>query len=291
MDFPNLYFTVFEVMVFALAMAGFRHAWQRGPHVAWQLLAGMIFGVLLEWATIQQLEAYHYGRFLIMIGDIPIAIGVSWGLIIYSARLFSDATSLPGWARPVLDGLLALNIDLSMDAIAIRLGMWDWGQGLKFDYFGVPWANFWAWFWVIVSFSASIRLFTRRQNWLGRWLAPALAIVTGTLGVLGTNALIVYVLHPIGLYKVSVAVVLGGALVLVLALRPRLHVRKAGWLATAVPAAFHIYFLLAGMISGVIFAPPFLLVVSVAMLLAAWALHRPLEKRPFSFVTKTDTTV
>ncbi len=60
----------------------------------------MIFGVLLEWATIRQLEAYRYGRFLIMFGEVPIAIGVSWGLIIYSARLFSDTTSLPGWPRP-----------------------------------------------------------------------------------------------------------------------------------------------------------------------------------------------
>lgn len=274
MSFPNPYFIVFEVMVLSLAVAGFRHAWRRGPHVAWQLLAGMIFGVLLELATIQQLAAYHYGRFFIMIGNVPIAVGVSWGLIIYSARLFSDATSLPEWARPALDGLLALNIDLAMDAIAIRLGMWDWGQGLKFDYFGVPWANFWAWFWVIVSFSASIRLFTRPQNWFGRWLAPVLAIVTGTLGVLATNALIVYVLHPMGLYRLSVALVLAAALILVLFLRPRLQVRKGGWPATAVPAAFHIYFLLAGMISGVIFQPPFLLLVSVAMLLVAGWLHR-----------------
>lgn len=274
MGFPNLYFTVFELMVLALAIAAGRHAWRRGSHVLWQLVAGMIFGVLLEWATIQQLAAYEYGRFLIMFGEVPIVIGVSWGLIIYSARLFSDATTLPGWARPVLDALLALNIDLAMDAIAIRLGMWDWGQGLQFEYFGVPWGNFWAWFWVVFSFSASLRLLTQPKNWFGRWLAPFLAIIAGTLGVLGTNALIVFVLGPTGLYPFFVAVVLAAALLLVLLLRPRLRGMAIPGIVTAVPAAFHLYFLLAGIISGTIFDPPFLLLASVLMLLVAWWLHR-----------------
>ena len=31
-----------------------------------------------------------------------------------------------------------------MDALAIRLGFWDWGGGLEVGYFGVPYANFWA---------------------------------------------------------------------------------------------------------------------------------------------------
>ncbi len=288
MNSPNLYFIAFEIIVFSLAIFAAIHAWRRAPSILWQLIAGMLFGVLLEWATIQQLEAYEYGRFLIMIGDIPIVIGVSWGLIIYSARLFSDATTLPAWARPIMDALLALNIDLAMDAVAIRLGMWDWGQGLQFEYFGVPWANFWAWFWVIFSFSTAIRLFTRPQNWVGRWLAPFLAIIVGTLGVLGTNALIVFVLVPAGWYVPSVGIVLGGALLLLLMLRPKLRVtastsptgnsRTRGQavsnLTFIIPAAFHLYFLLAGLISGVIFEPPFLLFVSLAMAIIALLLHK-----------------
>jgi hypothetical protein len=47
------------------------------------------------------------------------------------------------------------------------------------------------------------------------------------------------------------------------------------WTGTAVPSSFYVYFLLAGMVSGAIFAPPFLLLVSLAMLLAARWLHRP----------------
>jgi hypothetical protein len=63
------------------------------------------------------------------------------------------------------------------------------------------------------------------------------------------------------------------------------------WMGTAVSSSFHVYFLLAGMISGAIFALPFLLLVSLAMLLAAWWLHRPLGERPFSSVTNKHTIV
>ncbi len=271
----NIYFTTIELMVLALTIMAVQHAWQRGAHVVWQLVAGMIFGVLLEIATIQQLEAYVYGRFNIMIFDVPIVIGVSWGLIIYSARLFSDATNLPMWARPILDGLLALNIDIAMDVIAVRLGMWDWGNGLSNQYFGIPWANFWAWFWVVTSFSAAMRSLARPNNWFGRRAAPFLAIVIGTLAVLGTNALIVFILHPAGLYEVSVAVVIVGALLLILALRPKLRVNEVAMVGTAVPLAFHLYFWLAGLISGALFNPSFLLLISILMLVIAWFVHKP----------------
>ncbi len=52
---PSLYFVIFEIIIYALFAACLWHAWRRGPHVAWQLLAGVIFGVLLERATIRLL--------------------------------------------------------------------------------------------------------------------------------------------------------------------------------------------------------------------------------------------
>jgi uncharacterized membrane protein len=78
-----------------------------------------------------------------MVWDVPLCIGVGWSCILYSAMEFSDGSSLPYWTRPMLDGLFALNLDLALDAIAIRLGFWNWGQGTEFQYFGVPYPNFW----------------------------------------------------------------------------------------------------------------------------------------------------
>jgi len=270
---PNGYFLSFEFIGYVLLALCARHAWHKGPGHLAGLLAGVLFGVLLELATIAQLQAYEYGRFLVMVGDVPLCIGVGWGVILYSARVMSDAAAMPEWARPVLDALLALNIDLAMDAIAIRLGFWDWGFGFQGEYFGVPYANFWAWFWVVASFSAGLRAFGRLPGAPGRWLAPAGAVVVGVLGVLATNAFIVYAVPP-GLRRWVVTFTLLAALILVLAVRPRLGARPVPALALWVPLVLHLYFLIAGLVSGVILQPPFLLVVSVAMLASAAVLHR-----------------
>ena len=270
---PSPYFIVFELLVYIMFAACAWHAGRRGAHVLWQLAAGAVFGVLLELATIQQLHAYRYGRFLVMAGEVPLAIGVAWGCIIYTARLFSDASSLPPAARPLLDGVLALNIDLAMDALAIRLGMWDWGQGLQAGYFGVPYANFWAWFWVVFSFSFGVRLLTHSRHWAARWLGPLGAIIIGLVGVLGTNALITF-LVPLGGYLPSIVLLFAVVIGVLLSLRPRLAAQPVHPLAAWVPLVFHAYFLLAGLISGVIWQPPFLLAVSAAMLLLALYWHR-----------------
>ena len=247
-----------------------------------RLLAGIIFGVTLELATIRQLDAYEYGRFLIMVLDVPLCIGVAWSCILYSVMEFSEASSLPYWTRPILDGLLALNIDLALDAIAIRLGFWDWGRGLDFHYFGVPYPNFWAWFWVVFSFSFGYRLFARRTDWMKTWLAPLSALIVGLAGVLGTNAFIVFIL-PSSVRTPTVVFTLIVAFIIVFALRPRFYQTAIPWLVFWVPMLTHVYALFAGFVSGVILAPPFLLYMSMAMIGAALYIHRPaIEIIPFA---------
>src|SRR5258708_20121311 len=99
----NPYAVAFELVLLALFGLCLRHALRFGPARVWQLVAGVVFGVLLETATIQQLHAYHYGRFLLMLGDVPLMVGVAWGVIIYTPPLFSDPPNLPALAPPALD--------------------------------------------------------------------------------------------------------------------------------------------------------------------------------------------
>ena len=61
---------------------------------------------------------------------------------------------------------------------------------------------------------------------------------------------------------------------LVLSWRPRFLVRPTPALVFWVPFAFHAYFLLAGLVSGVILRPPFLLGMSLAMLALTLYWHR-----------------
>ena len=269
------YYLAFEAMIYLLFIVCFNHAWRAGAASVWRLFAGILFGILLEYGTIQQLEAYSYGRFLIMLGDVPLSIGVAWGCIVYSARLFSEASNLTEWARPVLDALFALNIDLSMDAIAIRLGFWNWSIDIHSQFFGVPYANFWAWFWVVGSFSAGLRLVLAWKHPLSSWLAPIGAVIAGLVVVFLTNQLIYEIGHlSYNLYVILVAMVLAGALLLVLLLRPRLHARSEPAPATWVPLSFHAYFLIVGAISGIFFRVPALLVISLLMAFIELFIHR-----------------
>lgn len=270
---PHPFFAAFEIMLMGLFAVCLRHAARRGPATIWQLVAGVVFGLLLEWTTLQQLHAYRYGRFWLMLGQVPLMVGVAWGVIIYSARLFSDATRLPEWARPLLDGWLALTIDLAMDAVAIRLGMWDWGRGLQDQYFGVPYANFWAWFWVVFTFSVGLRAFAHPATWAGRWLAPVGTILLGLINLIAMNSLMTVDL-PEASYTPTIALMLGVALALIFWLRPRFSLCRSDPLVFWVPFAFHAYFLVAGLLSGVILRPPILLLVSVMMAVVALYLHR-----------------
>jgi hypothetical protein len=270
----NPYFVLYEITLYLQLVICLQHAWKHGTANLLKLAAGILFGVALELATIRQLNAYQYGQFLIMVLDVPLGIGVAWGCILYSVMEFSDASSLPYWTRPVLDGLLALNIDLSLDAVAIRFGFWDWGQGLKFQYFGVPYANFWAWFWVIFFFSLGYRLFARRKDWVGMRISPVAGLFVGLTGVLGTNALIAFVV-PVEYRAPVITATLSLALICVLAQRPRLYLTPVPTLAFWVPFITHIYVLIAGLISGLILDPPFLLWMGLLMIAMAFYLHSP----------------
>ena len=160
-----------------------------------------------------------------------------------------------------------------MDAVAIRAGMWDWGKGLEHDYFGVPFENFWAWFWVIFCFSLSYRICYRLTIKYHVALAPICAIPLGVLGVLATNRVIVsYVPET---YTLAVIIsVLSAALALVLYNKPRLLPSKIDPLAAWVPLSFHAAFLLLGISTGVIFEHLTLVLVSLATALTALYLHR-----------------
>jgi uncharacterized membrane protein len=285
---PKIYFLLFELTIYIQFALCLRHAWKHGTANLLKLFVGTAFGVLLELASIRQLNAYHYGQFLFMVLDVPLCIGIAWSCIIYAVMEFSDGSSLPYWTRPILDGLLALNIDLALDTIAIRLGFWDWGQGLHFQYFGVPYANFWAWFWVVSSFSLGYRLLAQRSDWIGIWLSPFLGIVIGLAWVIFTNAFITYII-PFDYHTLTIAPVLIGALVVIIASRPRFYQSTVDPLAFWVPFLTHFYLLIAGLVSGVIFDPPALLWIALSMVLLALVLHKPSIQHSFSQVNKSNT--
>ena len=176
-------FLIIEIAVYVVSILALRHASQRGRRRVAELLAAMLYGILLEMLTIAQAQNYGYGRFALMIGHVPLSIGMGWGLIIYSAMGTSDLLELPVPVRPMLDALLAVHIDFTMDPVANHIGMWVYAGGGP--WFGVPYGNYFGWLAAVGSFSAAMRLVravSRDRSALFTALTIPLALVS--LGVL-----------------------------------------------------------------------------------------------------------
>ena len=276
-------FLVFELIVYVLALFCFRRALSQGRNRALEFVVGIVYGLLLEAATIWQLQGYHYGRFLVMFGEVPLCVGVGWGVIIYSAMETSDRWGLAPWARPLADALQAWNIDLSMDAVAIRLGFWTWA--VPGEWFGVPYGNFFAWFVVTASFSGFIRLLRgwRERSVLG-YLYPWLAVLLSLVILLWLDQVYVDFAYPRGLQLTVLGVLLMLGLSALWFARHTLRPpRSVDWPVALVPLVFHVYYTAALFLHGYHRQTPPLAIVSIAMLLLGLTVHLlpwPPRRRP-----------
>ncbi|HIE39628.1 MAG TPA: carotenoid biosynthesis protein [Anaerolineales bacterium] len=272
-------FLLFEGITYLLFIACLIHAARRGLPFVGELVGGLLFGLLLEVVNVR-MGAYHYGRFLVMLGEIPLGVGVGWAVIIYTAMATSDRLGLTPWTRPPADALLALNIDLAMDAIAIRLGegMWVWywqDPALRWTggWFGVPLGNFYGWLYVVLLYSTFVRLLRhagKRQGWGSWWgvIYPLLAVLLSEPSLYGVLRLSAELTYGRGLPDWPfLAVPLGLALGAVLGWgRPRPTGRPTGWVVPAVPLVFHLFFLGTMAVFPLAGWTPWLVAVSLAML-------------------------
>src|SRR5579859_7642068 len=290
---------VFELLGYAFLGLCIWHALHQGRLRRARLIelgAGVVYGLALEIATTFQLHSYEYGCFLIMFGHVPLAIAVSWGIILYSAMAFADSLGFPSWAAPAVVGLLGLNIDLAGDAIAIRLDMWRWLEYARDqEWFGVPYANFYAWFIVLSSCSAllwRVRSVTTRAGWRGP--LAALAAVVGSMVILIVlDEIEVQYDHHGGIVWLPAAIVITGALsvvargVWVMRSSGRTHVayREKGMSAlipTIVPFYFHFFFFSMLFIGSIATQLPVLVAISLAMVVVSFVSHGLMVRHEFS---------
>jgi hypothetical protein len=139
-------------------------AMRRGRLPLLELVSAATFGLLLEQANQIIFETYEYApEFILAIDRAPVVIGLTWALIIAGAMRITDALGVRRRYAPVVDSVLAISLDLALDAVAIRMGLWTWRDiGLDQGWFGVPAGNFYAWLFVAPAFSV-----------LTRWLRDA----------------------------------------------------------------------------------------------------------------------
>jgi uncharacterized membrane protein len=164
------YFLIFEFGAFFALLRVCRHE-RNDRKMLTALLLAFLYGMILEALNIRMSkEIYVYsGDFAFQALGVPLAIGAGWSIIYYLSLKLSEPFYLSWWQAPFLMALIALTFDLTIDAVAIRLGFWHWKLRLDEEWFGVPYDNFFGWLAVMWTFGLSMNL-SYRDN-----IKPAIA--------------------------------------------------------------------------------------------------------------------
>ena len=296
---PVSYF-LFEMLVFGLfavcfihgcLVHGLRNSKLPGVAVGLELLVFVLYGLTFESIAVAA-GFYSYAPFAFRIWHAPLVIGVGWAVIGYAVMGFSDSLNLSQWAKPFLDALLALLIDLGMDVVAIRdvdnfgdtvLGMWNWGIPLNEMWFGVPYANFMAWWLVVFIMSACLRSGRYVYSWFGKkwlaWVYPVAAFFAA-LGVF-----LFLLLTFTEAFTLTTLLLLIGLSLAVTTVSLNGRQRRLSWRTDypifLVPLAFHLFFLGLLLVRGLYVGSPGVLVVSVVALLVNEAVLVAATRLPF----------
>ncbi len=209
------YFLSTEFIIYGCTVLIIAHAWRRGRGAVATFTAASLFGFTLEFLSVRAGTDYCYGKFLIMVppwevgakmplaactgGEaVPLWIILGWGITVYVAMATSSLLPIPWWVRPLLDGLLAVNIDWIMDPLAGHLGFWTWFH--PGPWFGIPLDNYFGWIMTVAGFSFLVRWLQHKvpASWFGKWREVVLPFIAGALGPL-------VVFGSISLYQAAVA--------------------------------------------------------------------------------------
>ncbi|MFB6108417.1 MAG: carotenoid biosynthesis protein [Haloplanus sp.] len=235
----------------------------------------VVYGLILEKLVIVAFGAYTYPAesYALSVFGVPLAIAFGWSAVIYAGTTTARAYEVPLPALPGFVALYALHVDLSMDAVAIRVPFWTWTP--PGPWFGVPLGNFFGWFCVAFLFAGWFELLRRRVD-------HPLALGAGTLGaslltLLAALEVWTHLVHSVAL-GTGILLCLGvlSALGLV-----RFRPSFAGLPARTAAGAtllFHVFFVGVLLWTGTYRTTPPLAVVSVAALGVGVAVHAVPER-------------
>ena len=101
-------------------------------------------GMLVEWIGVHTgllFGTYKYGAVLgPKVASVPLIIGVNWAMLsIVSAALLASL-KLNFWLEVILSAFLMVFLDFLMEPVAIKLGFWNWKNGV------IPFYNYVCWF-------------------------------------------------------------------------------------------------------------------------------------------------
>lgn len=272
---PTWLYAIVQVGVLAVFVGAAYRAWRHSGERLLELLSAVLFGLLLEEGDIIIFQTYRYDPHWLAIDLVPPAIALCWAMIIASAMNFSDSLGIDERLAPFADAVWVIILDLALDAVAIRLGMWRWTIPLDKDWFGVPYSNFFAWLWVAAAFSYFTRAVRRRRmksGGMSRYLQVAVPLPAygGLLAAVSAYVFLQAVyFKQVGSDWILITLTFAAfGLVALFALRsPRRIPREApDAYLVSVRYMIHLYFLSALVATGIFLDAPVLLIASLTML-------------------------
>jgi hypothetical protein len=123
--------------------------------------------------------AFNYENYVLWIGAVPFVVFVAWFVVAYSAVSIAFYIFKTGiWKQAALGGLLAMEMDMLIDPVAVRYGWWGWFAGENdaiwilgdpnISNLGIPFSNFLGWFMLIFLFAIYWKKITDREDKWGK---------------------------------------------------------------------------------------------------------------------------
>jgi len=182
---------LYEFVVAPLALAlAFLHARRAlgSRRAAGELVALAFYGYALEQAAIVAFAAHEYPAcWRVAPGGVPLAVVVVWAAVISSAMAVAVRRGAgSAMARAASAALLALVVDLAMEPVAVRAGLWRWTP--PGAWLGVPLGNFVGWAVIVSSYTLGAERWAGSgRAWLQAGRRVALAVVS-VLALLAVGA-------------------------------------------------------------------------------------------------------
>jgi len=179
---------LYELFVAPLAVSlAFIHARRAlgSGRAAGELVALAAYGYGLERAAIAAFAAHEYPpSWRVAPGGVPLAVVVVWAAVISSAMAVAvrRGAGSPAW-RAASAALLALVVDVAMEPVAVRAGLWRWTP--PGAWLGVPVGNFVGWAVIVGSYTLGA------ERWAGSdrvWLQAGRRVVLAIGSVLALLA-------------------------------------------------------------------------------------------------------
>jgi len=169
----------------AAILLAFRHARAAlgARRAAGELLTLAVYGFTLERLSMSVFGSHRYGSGWVLAPlGVPIAVALVWAAVISSALTLAARRGLrPTWARALAAALFAVTLDLTIEPVAVRRGLWEWTP--PGPWLGVPIGNFVGWVVIVAGYGIGAERWARGGRF-GVEAARRLVLAGGALTAL-----------------------------------------------------------------------------------------------------------